>query len=94
MVPDRAAAAGGCHRELAPGQKVRIESKEGSVEARLRFFAGAAPGAVNVPYGLHTLVEGWGRASGSNPLAVVGPRRDPLTDLPDWYSTRVRVVPT
>jgi anaerobic selenocysteine-containing dehydrogenase len=72
---------------------VRIESKKGSFRARLRFFAGAQPGAVNVPYGLHTAVEGWGSAAGANPLAAVGSTRDTQTGLPDWYSTRVRVVP-
>jgi anaerobic selenocysteine-containing dehydrogenase len=78
---------------LSSGQKVRIESEAGSFGARLRFFAGAQPGVVNVPYGLHTSVEGWGRADGANPLAAVGGRRDPATGLPDWFSTRVRVVP-
>jgi len=77
---------------LSSGQKVRIESEAGSFSARLRFFNGAHPGVVNVPYGLHTSVEGWGRADGANPLAAVGGRRDPATGLPDWYSTRVRVV--
>ncbi len=78
---------------LVSGQMVRIESETGGFRARLRFFPGAQPGAVNVPYGLHSAVEGWGRAGGSNPLAAVGPRRDPSTGLPDWYSSRVRVVP-
>ena len=78
---------------LADGQRVRIESEAGEFKAHLRFYVGAQPGVVNVPYGLHTEVEGWGRAHGSNPLHAVGDRRDPATGLPDWYSTRVRVVP-
>jgi anaerobic selenocysteine-containing dehydrogenase len=78
---------------LASGQIVRIESETGGFRARLRFFAGAQPGVVNVPYGLHTAVEGWGVAEGANPLHAVGPRRDATSGLPDWYSTRVRVVP-
>lgn len=78
---------------LSAGQIVRIESPAGSVRARLRFFQGAQPDVVNVPYGLHTNVEGWGRSEGSNPLIVVGDRRDPVTNLPDWYSSRVRVIP-
>lgn len=78
---------------LAPGQEVRLESEVGGFRARVRFYEGAAPGAVNVPYGLHMSVEGWGRARGANPLAAVGGGRDPSTDLPDWYSTRVRVIP-
>jgi anaerobic selenocysteine-containing dehydrogenase len=78
---------------LLDGQPVLIESEAGNLQARLRFFAGAQPGAVNVPYGLHTGAEGWGRATGANPLQAVGNRRDPSTGLPDWYSTRVRVIP-
>jgi anaerobic selenocysteine-containing dehydrogenase len=78
---------------LASGQMVRIESEAGGFRARLRFFAGAQPGVVNVPYGLHTSVEGWGRAEGANPLRAVGARRDPVSGMPDWYSTRVRVIP-
>jgi anaerobic selenocysteine-containing dehydrogenase len=78
---------------LTSGQKVRIESDAGGFTARLRFYAGAQPGVVNVPYGLHTAVEGWGQVNGANPLRAVGARRDPATGLPDWYSTRVRIVP-
>ena len=79
---------------LRSGQRVRIESEEGGIEATLRLFRGAQPGVVNVPYGLHTSVDGWGECRGANPLVVVGSRTDPLTGLPDWYSTRVRLIPT
>jgi anaerobic selenocysteine-containing dehydrogenase len=78
---------------LSSGQMVRVESPAGGFSARLRVYSGAQPGVVNVPYGLHTTVEGWGRAEGSNPLRAIGNRRDPTTGLPDWHSTRVRVVP-
>jgi anaerobic selenocysteine-containing dehydrogenase len=78
---------------LSSGQRVRIQSEAGELTARLRFFDGAQPGAVNVPYGLHTAVEGWGRVEGANPLHAVGVRRDATTGLPDWYSARVRLVP-
>jgi anaerobic selenocysteine-containing dehydrogenase len=78
---------------LSSGERVRVESESGSFPARVRFFSGAQPGMINVPYGLHAEVEGWGRAEGANPLHAAGGRRDPATGLPDWYSTRVRVVP-
>jgi len=78
---------------LHSGQRVRIEAEAGSFLASLRFFPGAQPGVLNVPYGLHTLVEGWGRVNGSNPLRAIGLRRDPSTGLPDWHTTRVRVAP-
>jgi anaerobic selenocysteine-containing dehydrogenase len=79
--------------KLRSGQRVRVESSEGSFEATLRVFVGAQPGVLNVPYGLHTSVDGWGKPRGANPLAAVGSRVDPATKLPDWYSTQVRLVP-
>ena len=78
---------------LESGRRVRVESPEGAFEATLRIFAGAQPGVVNVPYGLHTRAEGWGAPRGANPLAAVGRRVDAVTGLPDWYSTRVRLTP-
>ncbi len=77
---------------LSSGQRVRVESGSGAFRARLRFFPGAQPGLLNVPYGLHTRVAGWGDVEPANPLRAVGAGRDPVTGLPDWYSTRVRVV--
>ena len=79
-------------RGLRSGQRVRVESSEGTFEATVRLFAGAQPDVVNVPYGLHTRVDGWGEPRGGNPLVAVGQRTDPVSGLPDWYSTRVRVV--
>jgi anaerobic selenocysteine-containing dehydrogenase len=79
-------------RGLRSGQRVRVESSEGTFEATVRLFAGAQPDVVNVPYGLHTRVDGWGEPRGANPLVAVGQRTDPVSGLPDWYSTRVRVV--
>jgi anaerobic selenocysteine-containing dehydrogenase len=82
-------------RELGveSGRRVRVESPEGAFDATLRVFAGAQPGVVNVPYGLHTRADGWGEPRGANPLAAVGKHVDPVTGLPDWYSTRVRLTP-
>ncbi len=77
---------------LLAGHRVRVESPDGAFEAAIRISAGAQPGVVNVPYGLHSHVEGWGEARGANPLAAVGARTDAATGLPDWYSTRVRLV--
>ena len=79
------------HR-LSSGQRVRVESRAGAFEAAVNVFPGAQPGVINVPYGLHTSVSGWGQPRGANPLAAVGNRADPVTGLPDWYSTRVRLI--
>jgi anaerobic selenocysteine-containing dehydrogenase len=80
-------------RELgvASARKVRVTSDHGGFTARLHLFEGAQPGILNAPYGLHSKVDGWGRFEPFNPLTAVGPMRDPVTGLPDWYSTRVRV---
>jgi anaerobic selenocysteine-containing dehydrogenase len=78
---------------LRSGQRVRVQSAAGAFEATLRIFRGAQPGVLNAPYGLHASAGDWGRHQGANPLAAVGDRSDPVTGLPDWYSTRVRVVP-
>ncbi len=77
---------------VGAGERVRVESAAGWFEAVVRLYAGAQADLVNVPYGLHTRVEGWGEPRGSNPLAAVGRRADPVSGLPDWYSTRVRLV--
>ena len=77
--------------DLSEGQKVRVVSAHGEFEARLRLFAGAQPGVVNAPYGLHTKAEGWGSMEPVNPLRAVGSQQDPVTGLPDWYSTHVRL---
>ena len=77
---------------LQPGQRVRIESRIGGFDAVVRVFPGAQPGVINVPYGLHTRVEGWGEPNGANPLAATGRDTDPISGLPDWHSTRVRLV--
>ncbi len=79
---------------LQSGRRVRVESPEGAFQASLRYFHGAQPGVINVPYGLHSFVGGWGEHRGANPLTAVGDRVDPVTGLPDWYSTRVRLVGT
>ena len=77
--------------KLDSGRRVRIVSKHGAFTARLSCFEGAQPGVVNVPYGLHSAAGGWGGLESANPLVAVGDARDPVTGLPDWSTTRVRV---
>lgn len=87
------APADAADADVRDGDAVAVESRFGRFAARTKIFAGAQPGVVNVPYGLHTVVEGWGSIEGSNPLRAVGNRLDAVTGLPDWYSARVRIVP-
>jgi len=86
--PETAAGFG-----VREGQRVRVESEYGDFEATARLFEGAQPGVVNVPYGLHTVVEGWGKPRTVNPLVAVGNRIDSVSGLPDWYSSSVTLVP-
>ena len=86
--PDTGRALG-----LVSGHRVWVAFARGEFTAWLRFFEGAQPGVVNVPYGLHSVVGGWPPPDRTNPLAAVGDRRDPVSGLPDWYSTRVRIDP-
>jgi len=81
------------HLGLDSVERIRVVSERGSFTARLRLFEGAQPGVVNAPYGLHSSVSGWHALPTANPLAAVGSERDPVTGLPDWYSTRVRLEP-
>jgi anaerobic selenocysteine-containing dehydrogenase len=77
---------------VTAGQRVRVESADGAFVATVRLTPGAQPGVVNVPYGLHARVEGWGTPRGANPIAAVGRRVDTASSMPDWHSTRVRLV--
>ncbi len=88
-VNPKTAAQQGIHA----GQRVRVESDKGVFNATARLLEGTRPGVVNVPYGLHSAVEGWGSPEGANPLAAIGDGVDPASGLPDWNSGRVRLVP-
>jgi anaerobic selenocysteine-containing dehydrogenase len=59
-------------RGLRSGQRVRVESSEGVFEATVRLFSGVQPGVVNVFYGLHIRVDGWGEPRGVNLLVAIG----------------------
>ncbi|HYL20927.1 MAG TPA: molybdopterin-dependent oxidoreductase [Gemmatimonadales bacterium] len=71
---------------LADGTLVQVVSARGRYRARLKLFAGAAPGHVNAPYGLK-------HPDGAlaNPLQLLDGATDPLTGLAAWCSTFVRL---
>ena len=65
---------------------VWMVSARGRSRVRLRLFPGTAAGQVNAPYGLkHPTGEL------ANPLALLDGSTDPLTGLPSWISTFVRL---
>lgn len=79
--PDTAAGLG-----LGDGALVRVRSARGDYRARLKTFPGVAPDTVCAPYGLR-------HPDGelANPLALTDGTGDPLTGLPSWSSTFVRL---
>jgi anaerobic selenocysteine-containing dehydrogenase len=68
------------------GVMVWVASASGRYRARLRLFPGAAPDTVCAPYGLR-------HPDGelANPLQLLDGSADPLTGLPCWFTTFVRL---
>jgi anaerobic selenocysteine-containing dehydrogenase len=72
--------------DLHDGNMVWVVSARARYRARLRFFHGTAPDNVGAPYGLRH-PEG----ELANPVQILVDPADPLTGLPSWQSTRVRI---
>jgi len=79
--------------KLSQGDLVTIESSAGRVEARVNLFEGAMPGVVYLPLGLgHTGFSDFHRNKGANPNAIVAGSKDPLTGMPAWWRTPVKII--
>jgi len=75
------------------GDIVFIESAAGRIEARVNLFEGAMPGVVFLPLGFgHTGYSDFHRNKGANPNAIVSGAKDPLTGMPAWWRTPVRMT--
>jgi len=73
-------------------QWVRVESPSGAILARARVGLRVVPGVVAIPVGLGKRGGGrWAKNAGANPLRLLVPARDPLSGLPDFGATTVRV---
>ena len=72
---------------LADGTSVWVTSARGRYRARLKLFPGVARGTVCAPYGLRH-PEG----ELANPLRLLDGTADPLTGLPCWFTTFVRLA--
>jgi anaerobic selenocysteine-containing dehydrogenase len=81
VAPATAAALG-----FADGTMVWVTSRRGRYRARLKVFPGTAPDNVCAPYRLPS-PDG----EVANPLRLLEPSSDPLTGLPSWFSTFVRL---
>jgi menaquinone reductase, molybdopterin-binding-like subunit len=77
---------------LKQGDLMTIESPAGKVQARVNIFPGAMPGVVYLPLGFgHTGFSDFHQNKGANPNAIVTGPEDPLTGLPAWWRTPVRI---
>ncbi len=78
---------------LIDGQRVRVESRVGSVVTTLRLQEGLEPGLAAMPLGLGRSVGRWARGWGVNPLALIEFQPDEPAATAARYVTAVRVVP-
>jgi anaerobic selenocysteine-containing dehydrogenase len=77
---------------LEDGDEVKVESDGGSLEAVVRVVPGAAAGTVHMPVGLgHEEKASMTGRIGANPIAIMLPVRDPLSERLALASTRVQV---
>jgi anaerobic selenocysteine-containing dehydrogenase len=83
VAPETASTLG-----LSDDSTVWVISPRGRYRARLKVFPGTAPDTVCAPYGLR---QPDGQLA--NPLQLLDGSSDPLTGLPSWFSTVVRLEP-
>jgi anaerobic selenocysteine-containing dehydrogenase len=77
---------------LAEGDRVRLESESGNVEARVHLFEGAMPGCAYLPVGFgHTAYGIYQKGKGVNAMKVVTPESDPISGHKVWWRTQVKV---
>ena len=77
---------------LHEGQAVTLESPAGAISALVHLFAGAAPDMVFVPVGLgHAAFDQFLQGKGANYNQAVTVTADPMSGLPQWGLTPVRI---
>ncbi len=74
------------HLGLSDNTMVWVVSERGRLRARLNVFPGAANDTVCMPYG-----QRHPEGEGANPLQLTDGSHDPLTGLPAWFSSFVRL---
>jgi anaerobic selenocysteine-containing dehydrogenase len=77
---------------LYEGDRLRIQSAKGTIEARLHLFEGARPDCVFVPLGMgHKGNDPTLKNRGANPYPMLDSVEDPLTGLDLSWVTRVKI---
>lgn len=78
---------------LKEGDRIIVTSPKGEARVRVNLFEGAMPGIVFLPLGLgHTAFDAFQQDKGANPNKIIDSREDPLSGLPVWWETRVRIT--
>ena len=78
--------------ELKEGDKVKITSEKGSVEARVHLFDGAMPEVIFMPMGFgHTAFDDFVKGKGCNPNSLISGEKTTLGGQPAWWNTPVRI---
>ena len=77
---------------LKEGDSAVLRSRAGEAAVRVTVFEGAMPGVVYVPSGLgHTAYDEFLRGKGTNPNELIVAGTDPLSRLPVWWNTPVKL---
>jgi molybdopterin-containing oxidoreductase family iron-sulfur binding subunit len=75
------------------GERVRIESDQGAIEAKVYVYKGMHPDAIAVPLGQgHEAYGRYAQGRGVNPLKILGAVRDAKTGELAHHATRVQVT--
>jgi anaerobic selenocysteine-containing dehydrogenase len=77
---------------ISDGDMVWVESIKGRIKLRAKLYTGIVPEVVSIPLGLGENGNGrWNKNIGINPKGILAKALDPLSGIPVWYSTRVRI---
>lgn len=78
---------------IADGDWVWLESARDRFKVRARLYPGAMPQVLNMPFGQgHWAYGHWAKGRGENPNGILTLEGDPMSGVPLWGSTRVRLI--
>jgi anaerobic selenocysteine-containing dehydrogenase len=79
--------------KLKQGDRTIIKSPSGQITARANLSECAMPGYVYMPLGFgHTAYDEFMKGKGVNPNEIIYAGKDPLSGLPVWWNTPVRIL--